>query len=70
MIHNDHVTVIDRTIEFLRTGKGDELDLINGLVVVREILSQKTKRLPVLYGTLIKSHYHGDNSEVRTQYPC
>ena len=51
------VTVIDRTIEFLRTGVGDTLDLLRGLVVVREELSEKIRRPPVLDGTLIETHF-------------
>lgn len=51
------VTVIDRTIEFLRTGVGDKLDLLRGLVVVREEMSQKVRRPPVIDGKLIETHF-------------
>lgn len=64
------VTVINRTIEFLHTGEGDKLDLLRGLVVVREEMSRKFRRPPVLDGTLIKTHYNGDSSsETGTEHP-
>lgn len=66
------VTVIDRTIEFLRTGVGDKLDLLRGLVVVREEMSQKVRRPPVIDGTLIETHYdfHVEaSSEAGTEHP-
>lgn len=66
---NTDVTVIDRTIEFLRTGIGDKLDLLRGLVVVREEMSQKVRRPPVVDGTLIETHFDfhvEDSSEAGT----